>query len=62
LTELVASISTTLEDEDPDVVVLQLLDNSIYYTKCGEGSRVLLKKLHDGRFHVEGELVVASAV
>jgi hypothetical protein len=58
---LASTISTSLNEEDPDVVILQLLDSSMFYTKCSDGSRVLPKKMQDGRFHVEGELVVASA-
>jgi hypothetical protein len=58
---LASTISTSLDEEDPEVVVQQLLDSSMFYTKCSDGSRVLPKKLQDGRFHVEGELVVASA-
>jgi hypothetical protein len=48
-----------MKSEDPDVVILQLLDTSIYYAKVW--SRVMPKKLEDGSVHVEGELVVASA-
>jgi hypothetical protein len=58
---LASTISTSLNEEDPEVVILQLLDSSIFYTKRSDGSRVLPKKMQDGWFHVEGELVVASA-
>jgi hypothetical protein len=58
---LATTMVGAMKNEDPEVVVLQLLDNSIYYTRRGDGSRVLPKKLEDGHYHVEGELVVASS-
>jgi hypothetical protein len=58
---LASTLINKVKQEDPDVVVLQLLDSSIYYAKGNDGSRVMNKKREDGSLHVEGELVVASA-
>jgi hypothetical protein len=41
-------------------VVLQLLDSNIYYVRGADGTRELPKKEADGRYHVKGELMVAS--
>jgi hypothetical protein len=59
--ELATIINNTMKQDDPAVVVLQLLNNTIFFTKCGDGSRIFPQKLADGKFHVEGELVVASS-
>jgi hypothetical protein len=54
-------LANKLKLEDPDVVILQLLDTSIYYAKSNDGSRVMPRKMEDGTIHIEGELVVASS-
>jgi hypothetical protein len=58
---LATLLANKMKLEDPDVVILQLLDTSIYYAKSNDGSRVMPKKREDGTLHIEGELVVASA-
>jgi hypothetical protein len=58
--QLAAKLATAIKDEDPAVVVLFLLDNSIFYTRCQDGGRALPKKKEDSRFHAVGESVVAS--
>jgi hypothetical protein len=58
---LASTLINKVKQEDPDVVVLQLLDSSIYYAKGNDGSRVMPKQREDGSLHVEGELVVASS-
>jgi hypothetical protein len=57
---LASNISGTIKDEDPATVVLFLLDNSCFYTRCEDGGRMLPKKMADGIVHVPGEMVVAS--
>jgi hypothetical protein len=49
-----------LRNEDPDTVVLQLLDSSCYYAKAANGGRYPPKKLEDGKFHLEGAVTVAT--
>jgi hypothetical protein len=60
----VASMANTIrkqiEDEDPATVILQLLDNSVYYCRQEDGSRVIPKKGADDIYHIEGELLVFS--
>jgi hypothetical protein len=51
-------IARKLEEEDPAIVILQLLDNSMFYVKHEDGSRLLPRQGEDGAVHVEGELQV----
>jgi hypothetical protein len=54
------AIRKQIEDEDPAVVYLELLDNSIYYCKQEDGSRIVPKKGEDEIYHIEGELQVCA--
>jgi hypothetical protein len=58
---LAATIANQIQLEDPGAIVLQLLDNSYYYTKGSDGSRTLPVREQDGKFHVMGDLVLCSA-
>jgi hypothetical protein len=40
------------------VIVLQLFDASCFFARMEDGSRIMPKKQQDGRFHIQGELVV----
>jgi hypothetical protein len=42
------------------VVLVQLLDNSIYQCKHSNGDRTLSKRGRDGNYHAEGELSVVN--
>jgi hypothetical protein len=55
------TVIKTAEEEDPEVVVLFLMDGSIFYSKGPDGSRTLPRRGEDGKFHIEGDLVVCSA-
>jgi hypothetical protein len=54
------AIRKQIEDEDPAVVYLELLDNSVYHCKQEDGSRVAPKKGNDDIYHIEGELIVCA--
>jgi hypothetical protein len=54
------AIRKQIEDEDPTVVYLELLDNSVYYCKQEDGSRIVPKKGEDEIYHIEGELQVCA--
>jgi hypothetical protein len=54
------TLVTLIKNDDPDYVVLHLLDSSIFYTRKTDGSKELPRKGEDGKYHVEGELVVCS--
>jgi hypothetical protein len=43
------------------VVILMATDSSLYFCKDDEGARYLSKKGADGKFHIEGQLKLASA-
>jgi len=40
-------------------VIYQLFDNCLYYARCEDGSLIPARKGQDGRFHVDGESVLA---
>jgi hypothetical protein len=54
------AIRKQIEDEDPTVVYLELLDNSVYYCKQEDGSRIVPKKGEDEIYDIEGELQVCA--
>jgi hypothetical protein len=58
--QMVANISRKLAEEDPSVVVLQLMDNSVFYVKKEDGSRQLPQQDRAGTYHVDGELRVCA--
>jgi hypothetical protein len=58
---LAATVAQTIQQEEPGAVILHLLDASYYYTKSPDGSRTLPQKMADGKYHVCGKLVLASA-
>jgi hypothetical protein len=49
-----------IAEEDPDLVILFLMDNSTYYSRGEDGSCNLPKKDSDGKFHIEGELIICG--
>jgi hypothetical protein len=57
---LAVKLRQTLIDEDPELVILQMMDNSTYFARAENGSRNLPKKGEDDKFHVEGELQVCG--
>jgi hypothetical protein len=59
--QMAANISRRLEEVDPAVVILQLLDNSAFFSKTEDGSRQMPRQDPAGRFHLEGELRVCAS-
>jgi hypothetical protein len=59
-TNMATTIGNAINDNDPATVVLQLLDSSMYYVRGADGTRELPRKGDDGKYHVRGELMVAS--
>jgi hypothetical protein len=57
---LAVKLRQTLIDEDPELVILQMMDNSTFFARAEDGSRYLPKKGLDDKFHVEGELLVCG--
>jgi hypothetical protein len=47
-------------EEAPDRIILQMLDNNIFFAVKEDGSMVLPAKHKDGKYHIVGELTVAS--
>jgi hypothetical protein len=56
--QLGAQLAAAVGDLDPEVIVLQLFDASCFFARMDDGSRMMPKKQADGRFHIQGELVV----
>ena len=57
--ELASCVAENVRTDKPDAIVFQLLDNILYQGRCLDGSTLLQSKDGDGRFHVEGELILA---
>jgi hypothetical protein len=57
---LADKIRKTISDEDPDLIILQLLDNSVFYARAEDGSRALPKKGADDKYHIQGELQICG--
>ena len=57
--ELASCVAENVRTDKPDAIVFQLLDNILYQGRCLDGSTSLQSKDGDGRFHVEGELILA---
>jgi hypothetical protein len=49
-----------LQFTDPDITVLQFLDNSCFFARRDDGSRILPTLIDDGRYHLPGKIVVCS--
>ena len=45
--------------KESDVVIIQCLDNTAYYSRTEEGGDIPIRK-YDNKFHVEGDLVLAT--
>jgi hypothetical protein len=58
--ELLKITRAAIEDKDPGTVVYQLLDNSCYYGRLRDGSRMAAKVGVDGEYHLEGEVTICS--
>jgi hypothetical protein len=58
--QLAGQVRKIVLDVDPDLVILQLLDNSCFYVKQEDGSRQLPKVNKDDICHIKGEVQVAS--
>jgi hypothetical protein len=57
---LATRIDDAIKESDPEVIVLQLLDGSCFYARGEDGSRTLLAKAADGKFHIVGDMVVCT--
>ncbi len=59
---MASDMEEKLRELDPanTVVLVQLLDNSVYQCKHSNGDRTLPKRGRDGNYHAEGELSVVN--
>jgi hypothetical protein len=58
--KLTSVMRKQIEQQDPEVVVMELLDNSVFFGKQDDGSRILPRKGTDDIYHIEGEIQVCS--
>jgi lysophospholipase L1-like esterase len=56
----VVADNLTAMDNAPDLIVVQVLDNNSFFAASDDGSLSLPTKGHDGHYHVQGDLRVAS--
>jgi hypothetical protein len=49
-----------IDDMDPATVILQLLDNSTFFGRGRDGSRIAARKGADNKYHIEGEVTIGS--
>jgi hypothetical protein len=57
---LQVKVKELLATHNSEAVVIQLLDNSVFYGKTEEGALMPAMKGPDGKYHLQGDLVVAS--
>jgi hypothetical protein len=60
--KLVKITRNAIEDMDPATVILQLLDNSTFYGRGRDGSRISARKGDDNKYHIEGEVTINHQV
>jgi hypothetical protein len=57
---MASDVEENLAKLDPAVVLVQLLDNSIYQCKHESGDRTLPKRGQDSKYHAEGEMCIVN--
>jgi hypothetical protein len=53
-------VKAVIQSEDPELIVMQLMDTSSFYVRKEDGSRHLPRPGPDGSLHLEGEVVVCT--
>jgi hypothetical protein len=53
-------VKNVIQTEDPEIIVMQLIDTSSFYVRKEDGSRQLPTPGPDGVLHLEGEVVVCT--
>jgi hypothetical protein len=56
--KLCNAMQVIIRDEDPDLIIIQIMDNSTFYVRKEDGSRQLPVVKEDGTVHLDGELQV----
>ena len=54
-----ADLEAALTDGPPTTILFQNLDGATYYARCEDGSLIPARRGADGKYHLDGELVVA---
>jgi hypothetical protein len=58
--DMVKLIRDVIEAQDPDIIVLQHLDSSVFFARATDGSRMAPIKMADGKWHMVGAVTVCS--
>ena len=53
-------VKTALAEGSYSAVVFQLLDNNMFFSRFEDGSLCPARRAIDGKYHMDGELVIAS--
>jgi hypothetical protein len=59
--EIIPRVREAIQEMDPSVIVFYFLDNSIFYSRSSDGSRMAPRKGDDGIFHIDGVVTIASS-
>jgi hypothetical protein len=58
--QLVKLAIEAIEIQEPKTIIMQLLDNSCYFARCWDGSRLPPTKTMDGGYHMLGEVMLCT--
>ena len=58
--DMAGYVRTALAEGSYSAVVFQLLDNNMFFSRFEDGSLCPARRATDGKYHVDGELVIAS--
>ena len=58
--DMARNIKEEMQNKHYTTIIFLILDNSVFFAQCEDGSRSLRKKGVDGTFHVEGDVTIAN--
>jgi hypothetical protein len=57
---LASLVRSTIQSQDPEIIVMQLMDNSFYFGRTDDGSMIAATKGKDGIYHLMGAVSLCS--
>ena len=58
--DMARNIKEEMENKCYTAIIYLILDNSVFFAQCKDGSRSLPRKGGDGTYHVEGDVTIAN--
>ena len=58
--DMATHIESELAARHYTAVIFQLLDKNMFFAQCEDGSRIPARRAIDGKYHVDGELVLTD--